>query len=208
MPKKLLCFGDSNTYGYRYYDRGRFDSDTRWTGILSKLLMPYGVNVIESGLNSRTTVFDYAAKPDKNGSKVLPNILKETCPDYVIIMLGTNDCKTEFHATPDMIVNGLDIIVKQVKHFDSRIKIILVCPAFIDKTVLSHSFSDSFDENSILRSAMLENMIRSLADENECIFLSAAGVADTSHTDGIHLNEKGHAALAKTLFECILEKLL
>ncbi len=208
MSKKLLCFGDSNTYGYRYYDRGRFDSDTRWTGILSKLLMPYGINVIESGLNSRTTVFDYAEKIDKNGSKALPNILKETCPDYALIMLGTNDCKTEFHATADMITEGLDVIVKQVKRFDSRIKIILVCPAFIDKTVLSHNFSDSFDESSIPKSVMLENSIRSLADENECIFLSAADIADTSHTDGIHLDEKGHAALADSLFECISKKLL
>lgn len=35
--KKLLCFGDSNTYGYRPYD-GRYAVDIRWTGRLAQSL--------------------------------------------------------------------------------------------------------------------------------------------------------------------------
>ena len=34
----ILCFGDSNTYGYRPDGSGRFDADTRWTGLLQKKL--------------------------------------------------------------------------------------------------------------------------------------------------------------------------
>ena len=207
--KKLLCFGDSNTYGYRYYDRGRFDENTRWTGLLSKMLEAYDIQVIEQGLNSRTTVFDCKEKPDKNGSKALPDILGENYPlDYAIVMLGTNDCKTEFNATVNEITDGLDVIISQIRLFDSRTKIILVCPVYISETVLSHNFSTSFDEKSISKSIELEEKIKKLAADNDCIFLSAARIADTSETDGIHLDEEGHKALAQAFFECVKREFL
>ena len=34
----ILCFGDSNTYGYKPDGTGRFDTDTRWTSLLQKKL--------------------------------------------------------------------------------------------------------------------------------------------------------------------------
>ncbi len=35
--KNVLCFGDSNTYGYdpRSYFGGRYDADSRWVDILA-----------------------------------------------------------------------------------------------------------------------------------------------------------------------------
>ena len=75
-------------------------------------------------------------------------------------MLGTNDCKTEFNATVNEITNGLDVIISQIRLFDSRTKIILVCPVYISETVLSHNFSTSFDESSIPKSIELEEKIR------------------------------------------------
>lgn len=54
--KRILCFGDSNTWGYipgTNYDR--YSVDVRWTGILQeKLGRDY--EVIEDGVNSRTIV--------------------------------------------------------------------------------------------------------------------------------------------------------
>ena len=207
--KKLLCFGDSNTYGFRYYDRGRFDESIRWTGLLTEWLKPYGIEVIESGLNSRTTVFDYAEKHGKNGNKALPLILEENSPvDIVIVMLGTNDCKTEFHADSDMIANGIETIVNQIKLADENTKIILVCPPFIDKCVTERGFSQSFDENSVYKSIEIKDKFKQCALKNNCVFVNASDFADTKSTDGIHLNEKGHYALAKALFECIEKNFL
>lgn len=202
--KKILCFGDSNTYGYRYTDRGRFDENTRWTALLAKKLFPYGFEVIESGLNGCTTVFDDKEEDGKNGSKILPTVLKENDPlDYAIIMLGTNDCKTQFHASADMIADGVEIIISQIKCFDSNIKILLACPAYIDNAVLTHNFSRSFDEDSIPKSAALEKKLQYLAMQNDCLFLSAARFVKTNHTDGIHLDENSHAVLAEAFFQCL-----
>ena len=51
--KNILCFGDSNTWGYVPGTGARFDLDTRWTGVLqAELGADY--RVIEDGQNART----------------------------------------------------------------------------------------------------------------------------------------------------------
>ena len=56
VKRRILCFGDSNTYGYDPRG-GRFDEETRWTGKLARLLGD-GYVVIEEGFNGRTCVYD------------------------------------------------------------------------------------------------------------------------------------------------------
>ena len=34
--KKILCYGDSNTFGYNPYDASRYNEHTRWTAILQR----------------------------------------------------------------------------------------------------------------------------------------------------------------------------
>ena len=199
--EQILCFGDSNTYGYRFTDRGRFDAHTRWTGRLAEKLTPFGFGVIESGLNGRTTMFDETDKDGRNGLQALPEILRENAPvRYAIVMLGTNDCKTQFHASPQDITDGMDRILQC---FEEHTRMLLVCPALIDKAVLTHGFSQSFDEDSIPKSAALEPQFAQLAAKHRCLFLSAVHLVSTAQTDGIHLDETGHAVLAQALFQCI-----
>ncbi len=38
MKKRIVCFGDSNTWGYNAETKDRFDDDTRWTRVLAKEL--------------------------------------------------------------------------------------------------------------------------------------------------------------------------
>ncbi len=38
VMKNILCFGDSNTYGYNPENGGRYDDASRWTGILQDIL--------------------------------------------------------------------------------------------------------------------------------------------------------------------------
>src|SRR5574344_3156538 len=97
--KKILCFGDSNTYGYKPENRLRYDENIRWTTIVQKSLEKYGYEIIEEGLCGRTAGFDDYL-PQQNGIKTLPALLKKHSPLCgIIIMLGTNDLKTKFHAT-------------------------------------------------------------------------------------------------------------
>lgn len=57
MKKRILCYGDSNTWGYDAFTDGRFPDEVRWTGQLASFL-GQEYTVIEEGLCGRTTVFE------------------------------------------------------------------------------------------------------------------------------------------------------
>ena len=57
MRRRIVCFGDSNTWGYNPATEERYDEDVRWTGILAELLGD-GYRVVEEGQNGRTVATD------------------------------------------------------------------------------------------------------------------------------------------------------
>ena len=64
--RNILCYGDSNTYGYSPHTTKRFSPLIRWTGRLAASL-GWGYNVIEEGCNGRTTGYADEAEPWKDG---------------------------------------------------------------------------------------------------------------------------------------------
>jgi lysophospholipase L1-like esterase len=92
----VLCFGDSNTYGWECESDRRFSAEIRWPGVLGSDL---GANwrVIEEGLGGRTTVHDDPLMPYRNGLAYLIPCLSSHAPiDVVVFFLGTNDLKPRF----------------------------------------------------------------------------------------------------------------
>ena len=60
--KKILCYGDSNTWGYDQRKTtpevmARYEDTVRWTGRL-EMELGKDYRVIEAGYCGRTTVFD------------------------------------------------------------------------------------------------------------------------------------------------------
>ena len=96
---KILCFGDSNTWGFiSGTDHERHTN--RWTKLLKQNLGD-NFEIIEEGLNSRTFATDYIDKIGRNGfSYFVPCIYSHDKIDIVILMLGTNDLKTNFNYSP------------------------------------------------------------------------------------------------------------
>lgn len=96
---RVLCYGDSNTWGYiSGSDHLRYGSDKRWTRLLAKSL-GNGFEVIEEGLNSRTLISDdlRPGKKGKNGYEYLIPCLDTHDPvDLVVLMLGTNELKKTY----------------------------------------------------------------------------------------------------------------
>ncbi|HNG97384.1 MAG TPA: GDSL-type esterase/lipase family protein, partial [Candidatus Absconditabacterales bacterium] len=94
--KRVLCFGDSNTWGYTSgTDHHRLPSTKRWTGILQSILGE-SFEIIEEGLNSRT-ISNQDPRPGKEGRNAdiyLSPCLDSHDPiDIVILLLGTNELK-------------------------------------------------------------------------------------------------------------------
>ena len=113
----ILCYGDSNTYGYNPVNGLRYPKDVRWTGVLQKLLGEQYA-VIEEGCNGRTTVFEDIAEPWKEGLGYLKPCLNTHKPiDFVIMMLGSNDLKRMFHASAKEIADGAEQLVSIIKEF-------------------------------------------------------------------------------------------
>ena len=89
---KVLCYGDSNTWGRDPHGKGiRYPVNVRWTGLLqSKLGHDY--DIIEEGLGGRTTVIDDPKREGRNGKTYLRPCLETHSPiDVITLMLGTND---------------------------------------------------------------------------------------------------------------------
>ena len=96
---QVLCYGDSNTWGYIPVTGGRYAPTVRWTGVMAEQLGPQ-FSAIEEGQSGRTTVWDDPLEGDKNGLRYLPACLESHMPlDLVILMLGTNDLKARFSLT-------------------------------------------------------------------------------------------------------------
>ena len=115
MKKRILCYGDSNTWGYNGETATRFPEDIRWTGQLQTLLGEEWT-IIEEGMCSRTTVFDDPIIEGVNGLTYLHPCLSSQSPiDYLIIMLGTNDCKQRFALTPKNIAEGLKLLAARFR---------------------------------------------------------------------------------------------
>ena len=94
--KTIVCYGDSNTYGYNPENGFRYEYEERWTTILQKELKDSAI-VIPEGLNGRTTSFEDELRPGRNGATYLDPCLHSHGPiDLVVLMLGTNDLKDPF----------------------------------------------------------------------------------------------------------------
>ena len=208
----ILCYGDSNTYGYMPETGYRYPKNVRWTGVLQNLLGER-FTVIEEGCNGRTTIFDDPVEGWKNGRDYLkPCLNSHKSIDIVIMMLGSNDLKECFHASAEDIANGAEVLVKDIIEF-TQIKqgfvphIILVSPPEIGERINESVFYGNFTEDAIGRSKEFSKYYKKVADSNGCIFVDAASYIKPSEEDSLHLTAEGHMKLAEVLYDTIIEML-
>lgn len=207
--KSIVCFGDSNTWGYIPGAGKRYPRDVRWTGVLRQELGD-GYEVIEEGLNGRTTVWNDPIDTDndatRNGKAYLAACIKTHFPlDLIIIMLGTNDLKVRFSVTAEDIAKGAGRLAKIVNASDCGIdgkppKVLLVSPMIIPASIERSGFGTMFgNQTSIERSMQFAKYYERVAKENKVEFFDAASVATTSDIDAIHLEAPEHKKLGAAL---------
>lgn len=199
--KRILCFGDSNTYGYIPDGTGRYSEDIRWTGRLQKKLASEAV-IIEEGLCGRTTVFQDELRIGRRGAELLPILLESHAPlDLVTVMLGTNDCKTVYGASAEVIGKGIEKIIGQIKTIAPQTKILLISPILLGDDVWKAEYDPEFSRESVAVSKKLKDVYKRIAEKNNCMFLAASDIAKPSERDQEHLDEKGHEKLADGIYE-------
>ncbi len=198
--KTILCYGDSNTWGYNpESDGARFPLTHRWPGLLQEAL---GASwyVLEEGLCGRTAVVEDPLMPGRRGIEFLPVCLDTHDPvDLCILMLGTNDLKTRFNLSPQEITKAmgllLDVIIPRVQ------QVLLIAPAPLAEK-LNHV---EFMPRGPVHSRRLSPLYRVLARDRGVHFLDAGEVARTDPREGIHLTRESHDALAQAAARMVQE---
>ena len=121
MKKRILIFGDSNTWGWNPCNDlipplKRWDDEVRWPGVMQKELGDDYL-VIPEGLNGRTTVWNDPIEEYRCGKdQIIPCLDSHAPLDLVIIMVGTNDLKRRYTVSAQDIANGVGIIVDKTFH--------------------------------------------------------------------------------------------
>ena len=206
--KTILAYGDSNTWGcipngcdLKTMIFDRYDYGTRWTGKLQALLGS-DYQIIEEGLNGRTTVFDDPLLMGRNGQRYLfPCLLSHHPIDLVILMLGTNDLKPHLGLQATDSAKGMRNLIKVIKSSASgpqgqAPEILMISPAPIIEGV--GVFASSFVGAEQKSKALAKNY-QLVSDLEECHFLNAGEYISSSPIDGVHLDEQAHQKLATVI---------
>ena len=199
--KQILAFGDSNTWGLVPGTGARYPEHIRWTGILRKAVAPLGFHLLEDGVCGRTTVFE---DPDRPGRKGLDSVSRYSGMEElsaVILMLGTNDCKKVFRASPEQIGNGLEQCIARFETLLPPERILVVSPVLLGPDVWRPEKDPAFDRLSVGTCAALRDVYTGIVSRRGCAFLAASDHASVSHLDEEHMNAEGHERLAAAILE-------
>ena len=172
----VICFGDSNTYGYdpRSYFGGRYDADSRWVDILAAKT---GWTIRNMGQNGREI------------PSSAPPLPADT--DLLIVMLGTNDLLQG--RSPEQAAGRLERFLSGISLERSNILLIAPPPVALGEWVPSQQLIDDSRAFAGLCQALAERLDIRFADAGKWdIFLAY---------DGVHFTEQGHRAFATGLLE-------
>lgn len=213
MKKRVLCYGDSNTWGYTPGTCQRYPEDVRWTGICQKLLGDDYI-ILEDGMNGRTTVIDDPIEPNYLcGLKGLDFALMAQKPlDLVVVMLGSNDLKFTNAATA---ARGAAEIVRRIMNANSIYaasspvlrngpRVLLIAPIGIHPCAVER-LPLVIPPGATEEAARFPALFEQVATLRGCHFLNAQAFAEPSTVDGIHMTLESHAALGTAVADKIRE---
>ena len=202
--KQVLAFGDSNTWGMIPGSAGeRYPEDIRWTGLLRWELENRNIRVLEDGVCGRTTVFEDPMRPGRRG---LDDIARYAGADElyaVILMLGTNDCKAVFRASPEQIGRGLEQCLENFEKLVPPERILVCSPLLLGENVWKPDKDPAFDRKSVQVCKALKDIYGAAAARHGACFMAASDYAEASPADEEHMDSENHARFAAAVWEAL-----
>ena len=184
MCRRLLCYGDSNTYGYdpRSYLGGRYPKSVRWTALLDA----EGWEVINQGENGRSI-----PQLDQEIKTAVQTILSAKT-EAAVIMLGSNDLLQCPGLTVENCGGRMErFLTSLLAETPATLKIALVAPPPME---LGAWVSD---QRTIEASHQLAECYEAVAHRLGIAFADAGAWNVGLAYDGVHFSEEGHLAFAK-----------
>lgn len=195
--KKILCFGDSNTWGHNPLDCSQLER--RWCVVLQEMMNE--CEIMQDGRCGRTTKFDVIDMPDTNGIVTFREryFANENEFDLIIIMLGTNDLLNQFKCKAE---ETADTIAEYIKEYRDKFEkntteFLVISPILVRENVMENPiFKEQYSPFAIEESKRFSECIENMVKHNDAHFLDAAKYASASELDGVHMDDKEHKKLA------------
>ena len=181
MTGTILCFGDSNTYGFdpRSWLGGRYPAEVRWTDRLARAT---GCQVLNAGQNGR----------EIPASAVLPEA------DLLIVMLGDNDLLQHPRFTAGDAASRMEGFLTGLSRAPGSI-LLLAPPPLRPGTWVT-------EERLLAESAALGRHYKALAQRLGVAFGDTAGWDIPLLFDGVHFSPEGHHRFAEHLAKLLAEQ--
>ena len=188
---KMLCLGDSNTYGYdpRSYFGGRYAPENRWTDILQEML---GWEIINAGENGRRIPVS-----EREYLLIEELLEKHQQVDLVAIMLGTNDLLEKLPV--ESILERMEVFLKRLDPALNRIILIAPPSLKLGEWVPDQSFVQASED--------LISGYQNLAEHLGVNFVAAEEWNISLTFDGVHFAPEGHSAFAEGLYYFIKRRM-
>ena len=180
--QRILCLGDSNTYGYdpRSYLGSRYPAEVRWTGRLEGPGREL-VNLGQNGLCIYRQV---------QFSMLRALLASKGRADRILVMLGTNDLLQG--TEPERCAERMEALLRFLREsFGTALLLIAPPPMELGDWVESEAL--------VSRSRTLAALYRQLAERMDIPFADAGGWGVELCFDGVHFSPAGHAVFAAGL---------
>ena len=186
MSRTVLCYGDSNTYGYdpRSFFGDRYAKDIRWTGILDGMS---DWSVTCCGQNGR----EIPTQPRQ--WEQVRELLRQADADVFAVMLGSNDllCRPGF--TAEHVAARMEVFLTSLSHPRT---LLISPPAMVPGSWVT-------EDRLLTESARLAGCYEALAQKLGCAFADAESWGISLTFDGVHFSEEGHRTFARRIAETL-----
>ena len=192
---KILCYGDSNTWGYIPNIDGyskdaimqQYDEKDCWWYNLKK-----DNEVFIDGLCGRCIAHENKWLRNRNAFKTINDDLQKYNElDLIIIQLGTNDCKNECEDSALDITKNLEKLISHIRTLVAA-EIVIISPAQIRE---DNKITKKYYIGAEAKSSDLDYYYSLLAQKLNCGFVS--GLNLEVGEDGEHLTQQGHKKLGQ-----------
>ena len=185
---RIVCFGDSNTYGYNPVTM-RYRAENRWPDLLARM---QDKEVVNMGLNGREIPSPWYA--EKLADAVQPD-------DLLLVMLGSNDLLLEGRSAAEAAASMKAFLLALPAAFwrldKAAPEIILISPPPMKRGFW-------IDADSIVEeSYKMANEYEELAGRLGIGFADAGKWGVELAFDGCHFTEAGHHAFAEGVYKVI-----
>ena len=212
MKKRVLFYGDSNTWGFIPASGNRFPEDIRWPSVVGTMLSEH-IATVEDAISGRTTIYDDPLFASRNGREGLGYALAAHAPlDLVVLCLGTNDLK---YVDAVASAKGCEDLVRilenadaccplpmESSNFPNGLKLLILSPIALHPEIKKRR-PDSSLRNGYEESLKYPELYQRIAENHNAWFLNAADYAEPSVKDCVHMDAESHLALAEAVADQI-----